>query len=165
MVVLKCLNFCVMNDFTRFQRILSLTTKCGGGWVWTPPSKIMLRWAFWIIFFLNLWKNRNSLPDFSADFCAVQLRDISKKHFFLRYHPLLWLCNSAHTCSKFFFSVGFLVRVHIFILVQVWGQYLFSTLSYGFFKNDTLLHCCSGPKWTEKQDLLFTKIALTWCTN
>ena len=45
---------------------------------------------FEYFFFVNLWKNRNSLPDFSADFCAVQLRDISKKHFFLRYHRLLW---------------------------------------------------------------------------
>ena len=48
-----------------------------------------------------------------------------------------------------------------FILVQVWDQYLFSTLSYEFLKNDTLLDCRSGAKWTEKQDLLFTKIALT----
>ena len=74
-------------------------------------------------------------------------------------------CSSAYTCSKFLFLLGFLVRVHIFNLVQVWGQYLFSTPSYGFFKNDTLLHCWSGPKRTEKQHLLFTKIALTWRTT
>ena len=143
-----------------------LTTKCGGGYVWTPTllkSCSVELFHFW--FFLKLWKIRNSLPEFSAIFCAVQLRNVKKNTFFWGTTPYSGLCNSAHTCSKFFFLLAFLVRVHTFILVQVWGQYLFSTLSYRFFKNDALLHCCSRPKWTEKQDLLFTKIALTWRTN
>ena len=59
------------------------------------------------VFFSNLWKNRNLLPDFSADFCAVQLRDILKTLF---WGTTLYsgLCNSAHICSKFLFLLGFL---------------------------------------------------------
>ena len=101
------------------------------------------------------------MPEFSRIFCAVHLRVIYKKHFFWPTVTYSGLCSSAHTCSKYVMLVRVLGRVHIFILVQVWGQYLSSTLSYSFLKNMPLLVCSSWAKHTEKQDLLFLKIVLT----
>ena len=145
---------------------LVLTTKYGGRVRMNHPFQNRAPLGFLDIFLLlKLRKNRNSLPDFPLIFCAVHFRVISKKHFFWGTTPYSGLCNSAHTCSKFLFLLDFLVQVHIFNLVQFLGQYLFSTSSYGFLKNDSLLSCCSSPKRTEKQDLLFTKIALTRLTN
>ena len=107
------------------------------GYVWTTPSKIVLRWAFSFLIFLKIGENSKLSVWIFPDFLCCW--DISRKRFFWGTTPYSGLCNSAHTCSQFFFSVGFLVRVHIFNLVQVWGQYRLPTLnsaSCGVWKNE-----------------------------
>ena len=55
----------------------------GAGAGMNPPFQNRAPLSFFISdFFKKLWKNRNSLPDFPAIFCAVQLRDIKKNTFF-----------------------------------------------------------------------------------
>ena len=135
----------------------------------TPrPSKIVLRWAFWL-FFLKPREKSKLYAWFLARFLCCSLTSYFKNKLFFWGEGGTTTssgpCSSASTCSKFFIYVGSLVRVRIFMLVLVWGQYLLSTLSHGFFKNDSLLHCCSGPKWIKKQDLPLPKIARTWRTN
>ena len=113
-------------------------------------------------FFFKKSRKIETLCQIFRDFFLLFTYELHPKNtFFWPTTTYSGLCNSTHTCSNFFFSVRFLVRVHIFILVQVWGHYLFSTPSYGFLKNSTLLVRWSGAKYTEKQDLLFIQIALT----
>ena len=128
----------------------------------TPtPSKIVLRWAFWL-FFLSREKSKLFAWLLVRFFCC-SLKSYFKNKLFWEVPPSILSHVAQHThAKKIPFYLGFLVVIHIFILFQFWGQYLFSTLSYGFFKSHTLLHRCSGPKSTEKQDLLFTKITLTY---
>ena len=62
----------------------------GEGHKCTHPSKIVLRWAFWLLFFSKNREKSKPFARFFAIFSAVHLRVTSKKHFFLTYHHLLW---------------------------------------------------------------------------
>lgn len=93
-----------------------LTIECGGGRTQPLANSCSVE-----LDYFNRWKF-DTLCEIFRRFCAVHFK--YKKHL-LGGATYFRSCNSAHSYPKCFFSVGLLVLVHSYYLVQVRGQYIF----------------------------------------
>ena len=109
---------------SRQEAFSTLTTKCGGGFIWTHPSKIPLLWAMNVLFFTMREKIETLWTNFFIRKFAVQKELFWKVCFFNPTTHTCTPCSSEYTSPTMPVLLEQALLIHILLFEKVWCPYL-----------------------------------------